>query len=477
MSLPDIPNDRSTLRSRATIVVAVLAGLFFVLALFLLWRSQNTGRYTLTITGGDALGQRHQLARLLVAQGRARGLHLNVVETSGSRESMERVGLGTLDLALVQGGQVSSPEVRHVATLAVEPLHLLVRSELANQPGGIQILRGKRLSLSTAGSGTRTLALATLRFAGLEPGHDFLDEEWRYDALATTPPEKLPDGIFMVSLLPSQLVERLVRRYGYRLMELPYGGALSLRDYSAASISIPAFTYSVTPPVPSRELPTVGNRLILIANRQVPEAAVAALLDTLLKGEFRKQANLPDLDEKSIAAMPEMPLHSGANAFLVRDDPFLTAAKVQSMESLRSFLMSVALGLFFLWRWTRRRRLAGFETYLAKVTGLEKRALELERQPLLDIRELIELQSRLSDLKTEALERFGRGELKGEELMTGFLTHVSDVRSYLTRLTLYERGRIAEQAADSIPDSLQDARLREEWAEAMRNGGQEGETS
>ena len=44
------------------------------------------------------------------------------------------------------------------------------------------------------------------------------------------------------------------------------------------------------------------------------------------------------------------------------------------------------------------------------------------------------LRRRLSELKNEALERESEGVLTGEEQMTSFLTHVSDVHNYLDSL-------------------------------------------
>ena len=42
-------------------------------------------------------------------------------------------------------------------------------------------------------------------------------------------PMAMPDAIFSLSPLPSPLGEKLVRQFGYQLLELPMGEALSLR--------------------------------------------------------------------------------------------------------------------------------------------------------------------------------------------------------------------------------------------------------
>ena len=44
------------------------------------------------------------------------------------------------------------------------------------------------------------------------------------------------------------------------------------------------------------------------------------------------------------------------------------------------------------------------------------------------------------------MARFTQGELAGEGLMSGFLTHANDARDYLARLILHARTLIEKQA-------------------------------
>jgi hypothetical protein len=139
---------------------------------------------------------------------------------------------------------------------------------------------------------------------------------------------------------------------------------------------------------------------------------------------------------------------------------------VQDLESLRSFLVSAIVGIYLFWQALRRRRFTGFDVYLSEVTALEKQAHQLEEAASLDIPALIVIRNRLSTIKTEALEKFTAGNLRGEELMNSFLIHVTDVRNYLNQLILSERERIAEQSSDSLPDIEQEQRFQEGWSKA-----------
>ena len=449
--------------------VLLLAAACLLLSAFFLFQNVRPRTYFLKITGGDALGRRATLAKLLAAEGDAHSLQITVRETSGSVEALKAIESGHLDAALIQGGIPAPPHVHLVAALALEPMHLLVKKEIA--AGGLNGLRGKRINLSTKGSGTRLAALAILKFAGLSPGADFTDEDKPYSELELSAYDALPDAVFTISLLPSPIADYLVRKHGYRLIPLPFGEAIALREPAIFPATIPAYACRVSPPEPPAAIPTVANRLLLVARDDTPPEAVSHLLEAIFQSGFVFRANIPAPDEKKILDAPEYPIHPGATDYLRRNDPFLTAAVVQSLESLRSLLFSLAIGLFLLWRWNRQRRFEGFDRYIAEVTELEKRALALETEATLNLRELILLRNRLSAVKTEALEKFAAGQLRGEELMTSFLAHVTDVRHYVATLLNAERERLTVQTADLVDDKEQQDRFKQEWQEALGEAG------
>ena len=107
-----------------------------------IYRSQwRPSSYRLVISAGSVNGLRHRFAERLAEDAAARGLGLRIVGTRGSLEASSLVDSGELDLALVQGGldPGAYPNVRQVAALHVEPMHLLVREEIATgdrQPVG-----------------------------------------------------------------------------------------------------------------------------------------------------------------------------------------------------------------------------------------------------------------------------------------------------------------------------------------------------
>lgn len=395
--------------------------------------------FTLKISAGDRLGRRHRLAQVLALRAEKYKLAITIEPTKGSEESLQRVSEGTLDAALIQGGLEPLANVRQVTALTLEPLHLLVKPELAGKT--ISDLKGKRLNLSTKGSGTRRLALRVLTFAGLRAEKDYHTDSLSYQQIETLPPDMLPDGVFTVSMLPSPVASVLIQTHGYRLMEIPFGESLALRDIWIHDASVPAYAYSVSPAIPEREVHTIGTELLFVCNAALPPEAVRRLIEILFESDFGAEANLAMNDIKNMDRLPEFALHEGVVMYLNRNNPLLTPDAIGGLESLRSFFVSIAVGIFLLWRWYRKRELIGFEKYLRDVSQIESEILELEKTETITVEKLLDLRERLSKLKLEVLEKNASGALDGDELFTGFITYATDVNQQLGRLIVSERER------------------------------------
>jgi TRAP-type uncharacterized transport system substrate-binding protein len=437
------------------------------LALFFYFHTPSDKSYHLRMTAGNALGMRHRLAEDLQGELARRNVTFDLMPCRGSEDALDRVNSRELDVALVQGAlsPARRPNVRQVATLHVEPMHLLVKKELyQGTSAGLSALQGKTVDLEEVGSGTHSLAVAILAFAGLrsrdeDPAGGYVSVSLGRKQLFEEPStDRLPDAVFLISSLPSPTATFLVSRHGYRLVPLPFAEAFALSSLAEPSedttpgavppnvvrgriqvVTVPAFTYGVEPPVPAQPLPTLGTRLLLVAHKDVPAQAAYRLVEGTYAAEFG-QVVRPPLDAKLMELPPEFPWHDGALLYQRRNAPLLSGQAMDSTRNGFAIFAAAASGLFVLWQWSKeRRRLSrsrGFNTYIARVTRIEERVLEAERGRPPSLVELLALREELSRLKMHALDECARHELAGKELMPGFLAQVHDVRDSLTRLIL-----------------------------------------
>src|SRR5262249_5940458 len=193
--------------------------------------------YRMRMTAGNELGMRHQLAMRLQKEAADRNVDSELIPCAGSEEALDWVNARRVDVALVQGAlsPAGRPNVRQVAMLHIEPLHLLVKKEILPEASASLIaLRGKTVELDEVGSGTHTLATAILGFVGLQPrdqdpaGGYVPSVAGRQQLLTETDVSRLPDAVFLLTSAPAHTISHLVHRHGYRLVPLPFAEAFAL---------------------------------------------------------------------------------------------------------------------------------------------------------------------------------------------------------------------------------------------------------
>ena len=455
-------------------VLAIAMGLLATGVTFWFRSSTQTRPITLRMTAGDGSGLRHRLASEFAIEALKSGIQIDIEPTEGSEAAMEKLGNGKFDIALIQGGLTINPDspIRQITALHIEPLHLLVKSDLQRDVSakGLSQLAGRRINLGAIGSGTHSLATAVLQFAGLHANAEkgsssYQPNSLNYAELLKSEAAELPDAVFTVSTLPSPIVDFLTDQHDFRLVPIPFGEAFSLEAFldlgtspavgsvdkrHVYSTTIPAFTYRVEPASPPEQLRTIGTRLLLVAHRRVSSDQVKRLLESLYGSSFI-QLERPAIEASLLDLPPEFPWHDGAELYRQRNKPIIAGDAVDYLEKVLAIAATIAGGTFFLIQWylrsNRRSREASFASYMERVIQIENESMQNELAAQLDLATLIRLQRELAVLKSDAVSKFAAGKLEGEGLIHGFLALVNDARNQLTRLILHQRENIEQLAA------------------------------
>ena len=120
---------------------------------------------------------------------RERGFDIQIVETAGAVQALQLLEEGEGDVAFVQGGiaaEADPEKVSALASVAYEPLWIFYRKELAGAAplDALDQLRGKRIAIGEANSGTNQLAKLLLQDTGLDADNATLLELPSGDAAA-----------------------------------------------------------------------------------------------------------------------------------------------------------------------------------------------------------------------------------------------------------------------------------------------------
>lgn len=399
------------------------------------WMHYAQGHDEVHISLGPG-GQRNaQLQSVLIAECAHQGLPLVIKPVSGSEAALQGIVDDHIDLAVVRGcvGH-DHPTLRQVCTGVCEVLHLFVRDEHAATLTAADAIRGKRVFLGTPGSETQALANTVLEFMRCQPGIDFEVATLDLSQLGSLPTNTLPDAIFEVSAVPSSIGEVLARTHGYRLVSLPFGQAMHLRERTLDSITIPPYTYAAEPPVPAAPLETVGCRTIIVASDRVSTAAVSTMLAVLFESDFARHAGLPQWDPSLNSTALEFPLHPGTTAYLAKDRPLIRADVLEKFADMRDAAASTGCALLLFWGWYRRRKVPRLEGYLLQLAEIELAALRKHRVGNLTPADLQVWREQLWLLKREMLEHYTTHRGKMENELVAALARVRDVDGSLVKL-------------------------------------------
>lgn len=266
-SLPD------TLRIFGPAVALTLAG--FVLAYQFVDPAPPA---RIAIATGSADGAYHRFALRYREMLVRHGIALEVIETAGSVDNLERLRTGEVQVAFVQGG-VGTPAAEgallSLASVYFEPLWVFHRAALGLDT--LADLAGRRSGVGPEGSGTRAVALALLAANGVrEPAASFspLTGEAAAQALAAG----ALDAAFLVSGASSPALRTLLEAPGVQLMSFARAQAYTRRHRYLSAVTLPEGAMDLARNVPPRPVKLIAPTANLVARSDFHPALVDLLL-------------------------------------------------------------------------------------------------------------------------------------------------------------------------------------------------------
>ena len=316
------------------------------------------------------------------------GVTLNVLESQGSLDNLQKLEdpKQNVDVGFVQGG-MSAPgaQDKHenlvsLGSVAYVPLAVFYRGPLLTR---LSELKGKRLAISTEGSGTRALALAVLKANGIEPGGDTELLPLSGDDAASA----LTDGSIDAAFLTGDSAQpptmgKLFRSPGIHFFDFTQADAYARRFPYLKVIVLPMGSLDLAKNVPPHPIHLIAPTAELIAR----DGLHPALSDLLIEAakEVHGRANLlqtanefpaPLQHEFHISDDAERYYKSG-KSFLYRTLPFWIASLADRVIVLLVPIIVVLIpGLRLvpgLYRWRVKSRI--YKIYGALI-GIEREAM------------------------------------------------------------------------------------------------------
>ena len=341
-------------------------------------------------------------------------VHIQLVtNTEGSRDNMDLLQRGDVDLALAQNDTPAQATVRSIALLFPEVFHLYVQADANIE--GVAGLKNKRVATLPQRSGTHHCLQRLLRHYGLNGGEGSVE-------LLPLPPAAAhrafrngeADAVFHAIALGETAKAHIGRSLenGARLLPIEQVAALRTMYPFLEPAIIPKGCYRGHPPIPARDIPTVALRAVLLVREGVHESVVYRI--TRILHEHRNEI----VTESPLAAElgpPDtlgeglFPLHGGAQAYYDREEPGFLVTYAEPLALSLSLSALCASGV-----WHLRLRLKQGRKNRADMYNLEILRLVKQTRQVEDLNELEAVRQKLFDIFGRVLEDMDRDEISTE---------------------------------------------------------------
>ncbi len=305
----------------------------------------------------------HQYAEALARE----GIRLEVVATGGSVDNLRLLANGQVDLALIQGGVASEAQRQDVEALGAmyfEPLWLFHRADL--DLDRLPALRGLKIGIGVAGSGTAALVERLLSANGLDTSSADL-RLLGGSAAATALKRGELDAAFFVTSPSNQLVQELLADDQIKLASFSRAAAYVQRFTYLNAVRLAEGVVDLARNIPSRTISLLAPSAQLVANPNLHPAVIDLLLVAAEQlhgqgGWFEARGQFPSNQFLDFPLNPEAArFYKYGPPLLQRFLPFWTASLIDRLKIMLLPLIVLLMPVFKImppiYQWRMRSRI------------------------------------------------------------------------------------------------------------------------
>jgi uncharacterized protein len=259
-----------------------------------------------------------QYARFLAGD----GIVLEVVPTAGSVENLQLLKEGKVALALVQSGSASSEDKERfesLGSLFLEPVWVFNRSQKPIKR--FADLKGHRVAVGAAGSGTYLLATQLLSAAGITESNTMFVRGDSSQAIVSLSQGTI-DAAFFVASPAAPLIRNLLEQPGIQLVEFDRAPAYGRLFPFLTSVTLAEGVLDLERNIPSRDTVLVAVSANLAARSDINPGLIPAVLNAVARvheqgGVLEQKRQFPSID------FVDLPLNDDARRYIANGPSFL----------------------------------------------------------------------------------------------------------------------------------------------------------
>ena len=321
---------------------------------------------TVTLSAGSKEGAYYTYALAYRDYLKQRGITVNILESAGSLENVERLTQGKADVAFVQSG-IADPETSNLASLGslyYEPLWVFVRAK--TQIKSLIEMEGKSIAIGPQGSGTRMLSLQLLKENGIGENNANLLATGGSKAADLLLNGKV-DAVFLVAAASANMVVQLNHNAKVKLLSFDRAEAYTRRIPTLSALSLPQGSLDLGVNSPTQNIKLLAATATLLVNENTHPALQDLLMQTVAhvhggRSLFSTAGEFPTSRYTAIPLSKEAArYYKSGPPFLQRYLPFWAATMVDRLKVMLLPFIALLIPMFKvmppLYRWRVRSRI------------------------------------------------------------------------------------------------------------------------
>ncbi len=277
---------------------------------------------SITITAGDPHGAYYAFAQKYQQELAKEDIELKILESSGSRENIERLLNGTADIAMVQGGTAFADEkskLLSLGSLYYEPVSIFYRKDL--QLKRLPDFAGLKISIGEQGSGTQMLANQLFIINHVNPQNstfEFLSPDKTFRKLQAGE----IDAAFFVSSIQTPLIQKLLHNDNFKLFDFERADAYAQVLPFLSKVTLYEGIIDFSRNIPDKAVTLLAPTANLVIRDDVHKSLAILLLNAMTRYHgsndlFSRPGYFPSAEKTAF------PLSDVAKRYLEVGPPFL----------------------------------------------------------------------------------------------------------------------------------------------------------
>lgn len=369
-----------------------------IAALVWFFVANNFKTYRLTLVAGSKDGESYILSKAIerVVEAKNPKIQIDVVETKGTEENIEKLEKGEAQLATAQADIPAGRSARTVVFLYPDIFQLAVKTN--SEIKDFADLKGKRIALWQKGGQYRSFLQVAAHYGLQEQDFIFVGNNSKESDEAFR--QNQADAFFRVRALGNRNIVDLVQKYNARLLPLDQAAALRIKYPAFEPAEIPKGVFQgSSPAIPDVNLPTIAVRRLLLASDKVDSEVVRQITEVLDSHRQEIADNIPDefadvrplvasITQPTTTGGTGIPIHPGSLAYFERDQPSFIQENADYLALILTVALLVGSWFWELKSWLEKRRKNESDRHISTIIGLMKSVQEKQIPATVGLEEL-----------------------------------------------------------------------------------------